>query len=186
MEWNPAVARGVRDNLRTWGQLGLTGTWADKPIHTYGPPGLHPGGMSFFQTRVMGGADTWAEGLQEFEDRPQMIAALGKDRFGIAYTGMCYRTPEVKPVALAEKDGAPYVEPTRETVANRTYPLTRSIYIYFAPDQQNGDPADPRVDPKMREFLRYILSRQGQEAVVREGSYLPLTPGVVREQLGKL
>jgi phosphate transport system substrate-binding protein len=183
LAWNRDVARGPEKNLRTWGQLGLTGDWADKPIHLYGPPGVFPGAATFFQRRVMGGADTWAEGVREYADRKEMMAALSRDPLGIAYTGMGYRTDQTKPVAIAETAAGPYVEPTRENVADRAYPLTRLIYIYFAPDQPSGEPADPRVDPKVREFLRYILSRQGQLDVVREGDYLPLTAELVCAQL---
>ncbi len=186
MRWNRAAARGAKDNIRTWGQLGLTGEWADKPIHPYGPPGVYPGGTTFFQSRVMGGADTWAEDLREYENRPEMIAVLAQDRYGIAYTGLCYATPQVKPLALAENDGSPFVAPTRASVADRSYPLSRLVYIYFTVDKPNGGPADPRVDPKVREFLRYVLSRQGQADVAREGDYLPLTAGLAREQLEKL
>jgi phosphate transport system substrate-binding protein len=186
LEWVTQVARGRSENLRTWGQLGLTGAWADKPIHVYGPPGLYPGGVSYFQSRVMGGADTWNEGLREFADRKRMIAALGNDPYGIAYATLAAKTARVKTVALAETRGGPYVALTRANVANRSYPLARLAYIYFAPDRPNGDPADPKVDPKIKEFLRYILSRQGQGAVRREGDFLPLTPEVVREQLRKL
>ncbi|MFI5335788.1 MAG: PstS family phosphate ABC transporter substrate-binding protein [Opitutales bacterium] len=186
MKWNRDIARGPEGNLRTWGQLGLTGEWANRPIHPYGPPGVYPGGTSFFQSRVMGGADTWAEDLREYVDRQAMIEALAKDPCGIAYTGFCYATPGVKTLALAEKEGSPSVAPTRATVADRSYPLSRLVYIYFTVDRPNGDPADPRVDPKVREFLTYILSRQGQADVAREGDYLPLTAGVLREQLKKL
>jgi phosphate transport system substrate-binding protein len=186
LEWVTEVARGAEGNIRTWGQLGLTREWADKPIHVYGPPGLYPGGVSFFQTRVMGGADTWNESLQEFDERKAMMEALSKDPYGIAYTTMVYKTPQVKSIALAEKPGAAYVELTKTNVANRSYPLSRLAYIYFAPDRPNGDPANPKVDPKVREFLRYILSRQGQQDVIREGDYLPLTAELVREQLRKL
>jgi phosphate transport system substrate-binding protein len=91
----------------------------------------------------------------------------------------------VKTLALAEKQGGPYVALTKSNVANRTYPLARFAYSYFAPDTPNGDPANPKVDPKVKEFLRYILSRQGQD-VLREGAYLPLTADVAREQLQKL
>jgi len=184
IEWVESAARGAKDNIRTWGQLGLTGEWADKPIHVYGPPGLYPGGVSFFQTRVMGGADTWNESLQEFDDRKLMIQALSKDRYGMAYAAMAYQTSEVKVLALAEKLGSEFVEPTRANVANRTYPLARSAYIYFAPDTPTGDRAD--VDPKIKEFLRYVLSRQGQADVAREGDYLPLTPKIARQGLKKL
>ena len=68
----------------------------------------------------------------------------------------------------------------------RAYPLSRPVYLYFAPDTPGGEAANPKVDPKLREFLRYILSRQGQEDVRGEGDYLPLTAAVVQEQLKKL
>jgi phosphate transport system substrate-binding protein len=81
---------------------------------------------------------------------------------------------------LAARDGGPYIEPSRENFQNRTYPLTRSIYIYL-----NRKPGQA-LDPKVKEFLRYVLSREGQEAVERAGKYLPLTADVAREQLKKL
>ncbi len=186
LNWRKESARGPEKNLRTWGQLGLTSAWADQPIHLYGPPGIFPGGQSFFQRRVLGGGDTWAEGLREFEDRKQMMAALSRDPLGIAYTGLCYATPETKALALADHAGAPAVAPTRVTVANRSYPLARTVYIYFAPDTPAGDPANPKTDPKVREFLRYVLSRQGQADVAREGDYLPLSPAIANPQLEKL
>jgi phosphate transport system substrate-binding protein len=98
----------------------------------------------------MGGSDIWNENLAEFADRPAMIAALAKDRYGIAYTGLCYATPDVKPLAIAEQDGGPFVPLTKETVASRAYPLSRPVYLYFAPDTPGGEPANPKVDPKVR------------------------------------
>lgn len=186
LEWATQVARSTKENIRTWGQLGLTGAWADKPVHVYGPPGLYPGGVSYFQSRVMGGADTWNGNLQEYADRKLLMAALGKDPYGIAYAPRAYETAQVKSLALAEAAAGPYVALTKANVANRTYPLARLAYIYFAPDRPNGDPADPKVDPKVKEFLRYILSQQGQREVHREGEFLPLTKAVVRQQLEKL
>lgn len=181
MRWNRAAARTAKGNIRTWGQLGLTGEWADQPIHLYGPPALYPGGFSFFQRRVMGGADTCAEDLREYPDPRQLMAALSRDRYGIGYTGLCYQTPETKAIALAAGSAGPFVAPTRETVASRAYPLSRPIYIYFAPDTPGGQRAP--TDPKIREFLRYILSREGQEDVVREGDYLPLTAAAAERSL---
>ncbi len=184
MKWNRGVARGPEKNIRTWGQLGLAGEWADKPIHLYGPPGLYPGGYSFFQRRVLGGADTWAEGLMEYADRKEMMAALAKDPYGIAYTGLCYQTPQTKVLALGENTAGPFLKPTRETVASRAYPLSRPVYLYYAPDTPGGEPA--AIDPKLREFLRYILSREGQQDIAAEGDYFPLTPQVLRNQLEQL
>jgi phosphate transport system substrate-binding protein len=102
----------------------------------------------------------------------------------MAYAGNSYRTPRVKALALAEKTGSPFVALTRENVANRTYPLSRSAYIYFAPDSLTGDAV--KADPKIREFLRYVLSREGQADVAAEGDHFPLTPALAREQLKKL
>jgi phosphate transport system substrate-binding protein len=89
-------------------------------------------------------------------------------------------TPQTKPVALAAKSGGPYVELTLENVQNRTYPLTRDVYYYL-----NREPGKP-LAPRLKEFLRYILSREGQDAVMRDGKYLPLTAEAAREQLKKL
>lgn len=186
MEWNPGAARGVADNLVTWGQLGATGTWADKPIHLYGPPNLFPGGMTYFQIKVLGGADTTAEGLREYADRAAMMAAMSKDPYAIAYTGMSYRTPDVRPVSLAAMPGGRYVAPTKVNVRNGTYPLARAIYIYLPPDAANGDPLPSRIDPRVKEFLRYIYSREGQEDVAREGDFLPLTDSVARAQVARI
>jgi phosphate transport system substrate-binding protein len=185
IEWvEEGVARTAKDNIRTWGQLGLSGEWADKPIHPLGPPGLYPGGVSFFQSQVMGGADTWNESLQEFDDRALMMEALAGDRYAIAYAPMTYKTGQVKALELASTPDGRFVAPSRISVGNRTYPLTRTAYIYFAPDRPTGDPA--KVEPTIREFLRYVLSRQGQADVEREGDYLPLTAALVRDQLEKL
>ncbi len=186
LAWSKDAARTAKGNIRSWGELGLTGEWAGAPIHVYGPPGIYPGGVTFFQNRVLGGGDTWAGGLQEFEDRRKMMAALDQDRYGIAYTGLCYQTARTKPLALAEREGGPYVEITRANVESRAYPLSRAVYIYFAPDTPGGEPANPKVDLKVREFLRYVLSRQGQEAVAGEGDFLPLTAENLRAQLKKL
>src|SRR6266436_5323788 len=107
---------------------------------------------------------------------------LAKDKYGIAWTVIpqALKVQGLKPIALAARDGGVYIEPSRESFQNRTYPLTRSIYIYL-----NRAPGRP-LDAKAKEFLRYILSREGQEAVQREGKYLPLTAEMVREQLKKL
>jgi phosphate transport system substrate-binding protein len=187
LDWvRQGVARGPEGNIRTWGQLGLTGEWADKPIVPYGPPSLVTGAISFFQSRVSGGSDTRNEKLREYQDRALMARELSKDRYGIGYAGMNVRTADLKPVAIAEDDAGPYVTPTRASVANRTYPLTRTAYVYFTIDSKTGDLANPPVDPKVREFLRYVLSRQGQQEVAREGDYLPLTPALAREQLERV
>jgi phosphate transport system substrate-binding protein len=182
--WDESAARGPGKNIRTWGRLGIAGDWSGKPIHVYGPPGIHPGGVSFFQMRVLGGSDTRNEDLVEFDDRAAMLGALANDPLGIAYAPLAHAHAGVKVLAIAEAPGGPFVLPTRATVADRTYPLSRSAYIYVAPDTATGDRAP--MDPKVREFLRYVLSRQGQDDVAHEGDHLPLTPAMAAGQFEKL
>jgi len=182
--WHPEAARGSDQNIRTWGQLGLTGEWADKPIHLYGYPvtiySPISGPMLSFRKDVMQGGDIWNPDLQEIPDGDRIAEALSKDRYAIGYTCLCFKTGALKPLALAPTDGSTQVHLSKATVANRTYPLSRAIYIYI--DRTPGEPVDPRV----REFLTYVLSREGQEAVARSGGYLPLTPQLAQEQLQKL
>jgi len=197
-EWDPGAARGPEKNIRTWGQLGLTGEWADKPIHVYAY-NLNYHFPRDFAEKVMKGSNKWNETMREFSNKTrtgvaaddkdfgtllgageQMIAEVAKDPYGITYTGILYRKPDVKPVAVAKDVSSPYVEPTLETVQARTYPLTREVYYYT-----NRAPGKT-IDPLIKEYLRFVLSREGQEAVQRDGKYLPLTAEAAREQLRKL
>jgi phosphate transport system substrate-binding protein len=135
-------------------------------------------------------SDKWNERLRIYANfvTPEgklgrsLTADLAKDRYGIAYIAAPTKDlpPELKIVALANKSGGPYVPYTMETVRARTYPLYDEIYMYV--DQAQ----DKSIDPKVKEFLRFVVSREGQEAVMRDGKYLPLTAAVVREQLKKL
>ena len=197
-QWTPSDGRGPEQNIRTWGQLGLTGEWADKPIQTYGHA---PSGTTrFFQWKVLKNGDKWNPNYREYvetgskmiadEDHPQQLMGLhhmladelAQDRFGIAWSVMTQAksTSGIKPIALAARDGGPFVMPAKSSFQDRSYPLVRNIYIYL-------NRAPGRVlDPKLHEFLRYVLSREGQEIVARNGNYLPLTAQVAREQLAKL
>ena len=186
LTWDETAAHTKDENIRTWGQLGLTGEWAGKPIRVYGPPNLGAGTITYFQAKVMGGGAIFNEDLREYADRARMIADLGNDRYGIAYTALGYRKGDVKPVALADTNAGPFVELTRDSVADRSYPLARPVYIYYTIDNEKTEIANPRVDPKVRKFLRYVLSKQGQQAVAAEGAYLPLRPAIVEAQLQKL
>jgi phosphate transport system substrate-binding protein len=186
LTWDTSVARTAQDNIRTWGQLGLTGPWADQPIHVYGQAGLGAGAITYFQARVFGGAETWNEDLREYADRQQMLADLAKDPLGIAYAPAVYGNAGVKALALAETKAGPYVALNHASVADRTYPLHRPVYICYTRDNLNTELSPTLGDPRVKEFLRYILSKQGQEDVAKEGSYLPLTPADVRVQLGRL
>jgi len=169
--WHPEFARGPDKNIRTWGQLGLTGAWKDKPIRVYGYPvtiySPTSGPMLFFRKTVMQGGDMWNPDLQEYPDAAAIAAALSRDPFGIAYTCLCASTPSLKPLALAA--GTSPVALTMATVADRSYPLSRPVYIYI--DRTPGEP----VAAGVKQFLDYVLSPEGQKAVTRSTGYLPLT-----------
>ena len=197
--WDVKRARGPEGNIRTWGQLGLTGEWADKPIQTYGHA---PSGTTrFFQLKVLGNSDKWNPNYREYvetgskmiadDDRAEqrgslraMLNEMNGNKYGIAWTVVpqARQVPglKLKPIALATKDGGPYALPGKESFQDRSYPLVRNLYFYV-----NRKPGTA-MDPKLREFLRYVLSREGQEAIVANGNYLPLPPAMVREQLKRL
>jgi phosphate transport system substrate-binding protein len=196
-KWSLKDGRGAEQNIRTWGQLGLTGDWADKPIQTYGHA---PSGTSrFFQSKVLHNGDKWNPNYREYVEtgskmisdddhaqaggiRHMLADELANDKYGIAWTIMpqASKVPELKPLALAAEDGGPYITPSKQSFQRRSYPLVRSLYIYL-----NRAPG-VAVDPKLKEFLRYVLSRDGQQAVTQNGNYLSLPPDVVRAQLRKL
>jgi phosphate transport system substrate-binding protein len=191
----PDGARSAKDNIRTWGELGLNGEWADKPIQTYG---YAVTGMSiFFQQKVMHGSDKWNPNYREYAETdtkmvdPKISRGLGsrdmlmdisKDKYGIGWggVGQAKGIPNLKIIALAEHEGGPYITPSLESVRNRTYPLTRSIFIYlnYVPGKE--------LDPKLKEFLFFILSKQGQDVLRKQGEYLPLTPELVLQQRARL
>jgi phosphate transport system substrate-binding protein len=195
-DWDPSVARGPDKNIRTWGQLGLTGEWANKPIHVYGY-NLNFHFPRDFADKVFGGGYKWNESMKEFSNRvrppgsggdfgrlwsagDQMMDAVAADKYAITYTSASYRKKAgVKTVPLAWTAAGPYVYPTLDTVQDRTYPLIRDVYFY-------ANRVGGKMDPLIAEYLRFIVSRQGQELVQKDGKYLPLTAEAARAQLAKL
>ena len=191
-KWISESDRGANENIRTWGQLGLTGEWTKKAIHTYG---YAPTGMSnFFELKVFHGGTKWNEHYRQYVETSakqatshegtadQMLDELSNDKYGIGWAGVAHAKGKLrlKALALAEGDDGPYIPCTKETVQQRAYPLTRSIYM------QMNRPPNTAIDPKLKEFLRYILSRQGQQAIIEQGEYLPLTKPELEEQLRAL
>jgi phosphate transport system substrate-binding protein len=172
--------RGMKASITTWGQLGLTGEWASKPIHTWGVEPWN-GFEQFMRLRVLKGGE-WRDGLsleKQVIPLPERVAA---DPLAISYSGIAYLKPgvAVKRIAVSENPNGPFLSGTFEEVAAQTYPLARSMYVYF-----NRPPGKP-VDARMKEFLRYILSREGQQAVVQDAIYTPLPTRLVTRSLERL
>ena len=181
--------RGPR-SIRTWGELGLKGEWGDKQITPYGWRTDDSFGFYLEQT-LLEGSHRWNSALREFKhiNRPdgtiydhgqQALDGLALDRYGIAVSNIRYAGPEVKVLAIAERDGLPYVSATAESLIAGQYPLTRRLPAFM--DRVPGQP----VEPKIREFLRYILSREGQQDILDDGRYLPLSAGTAAEEGRKL
>jgi len=183
--------RGL-DNIRTWGQLGLAGEWKNKSINLYSYDAETGTGLFFLHSVLADSRKMNWETLKEFKDiktlsgstyesgGQHIIDALRKDRFGLAVSSVRYANPQVKAISLAARDGGPYFMATRENLISRKYPLTRVTYAFV-----NQQP-DKLIDPKVREFLRYIFSLEGQEDIARDHGYLPLSQEAIREQLKKL
>ncbi len=183
-------SRGADENIRTWGQLGLTGEWANKPIHTGGQT-LRGNQTSQFSDIVTRGSDQFAEGYQAFANyitadgkinswSVQAQHAIKEDKLALFYVSPMTLSPDMKELAIQAYDGGPYVKRSLESVHDRSYPMCGQYYFYF-----NRTPGEP-VDPKVDEWLHFILSQEGQDEVQHEGRYIPLTGPVVAEELAKL
>ena len=170
--------------ITTWGQLGLTGEWADKKINLFGLP--QPNGISrFLQLTAMHSRDlrpdiTPVGRVGKIHALHGMVLHVAADRYALTYAAGESLQPGTKILAIASDAASPAALPTRENVASRAYPLSRYLYIYI-----NRAPGKP-IDFNVKEFLHIVLSRQGQEVVAQRSPFLPLSPAVVREELAKL
>ena len=160
--------RGLSE-IRTWGQLGLTGSWADKPIHVYGVEPWN-GFEEFVRQRVLN-SDTqrgeWRDDINFSQTAFPIAESVSKDPLAIGYTGLAYVDHGVRVLPLTDESGQTFAA-TYENVAQAAYPLSRLVYF-----NTNSLP-DGGVDPVLIEFLRFILSREGQKIVLDQGIYLPL------------
>lgn len=187
--WSTGAARGPEKNLRTWGQLGLTGDWADRPIEIFGIDATLSGWSGLVQKVVFKGGDKWnpaihelVRGGAEIPADEQIVSGVARDRFAIGFSFMrvVERNPGVKPLALAREPGGPFIAPSNESFFARTYPLVTAVYIYL-----NRPPGQP-VAPRLKEFLTYVLSREGQRDIVEDGMFIPINPSAARAELAKL
>lgn len=163
--------------ITTWGQLGLTGDWADKPIHAYG---IKPwnGFEEFVRQRVLsadGKRGEWSDTVHYDKLVFPMAKHAVEDRYAIGYTGIAYVDAPVKMLALGENESGPFVAPSYENVARATYPLSR--LIFFNVNKAPGK----TLDPALTEFLRFVLSREGQQIVREQALYLPLRANQVEK-----
>jgi phosphate transport system substrate-binding protein len=189
--WHPEFSRGPEGDIRRWGQLGLSGDWADKPISVHGYSLRYATAIEF-SNKVLQASDKWNGELHAYANyrRPdgttyleadQICDHVRKDPAAIGYARYHEGFPkDLKILALAKDDHSPYVEYSIDSLQNRTYPLwgDQSFWVSVKPGA--------KMDPKVREFIRFVLSREGQELVQKDGKYLPLTAQIAREESSKL
>ena len=166
-----------KEDIKTWGQLGLTGDWAAKPISLYGRNSAS-GTYGYFKEHALYKGD-FKDTVKEQPGSASVIQGVAADRYAIGYSGIGYKTSGVRTVPLSFKEGEPYKEAEMKNVMNGSYPLARFLYVYI-----NKKPGQP-LDPLVKEFVKYILSKEGQEIVVKDG-FLPLPASVIEEELKKI
>lgn len=157
--------KGGKADIKTWGDLGLSGDWADKPISMYGRNAAS-GTYGYFKEHVLSNGD-FKDSVKEQPGSSAVVQAIASDKYAMGYSGIGYKTADVHAVPLSAKaDGTP-IEAKPEFALDGTYPLARVLFVYI-----NKNP-NTDLDVLRAEFVKFLLSKQGQEVVIKDG-YIPL------------
>lgn len=162
------------ENIATWGEAGLGGDWTSMPISLYGRNSAS-GTYAYFKEHVLLKGD-YKDTVKEQPGSAAVVNGIAADRAGIGYSGIGYRTSEVRALSLAKDGKTPLVEPSFANALKGTYPLGRTLYIYVA--KKPGEPLPKLIE----EFLKFVFSHEGQEIVVKDG-YGVLPAKVIQKQL---
>lgn len=164
-------------NINTWGDLGLTGEWATRPIALYGRNTIS-GTYEYFRETALYGGD-YKPSVKQEPGSEAVVQNVGSDKFGIGYSGIGYKTAEVRAVPLAPYYGAPCHEASAEQTLSGKYPIARYLYVYLNKNPKLG------LDPLRAEFIKYILSKNGQEQT-EQGGFFSITNEIRDAELTKL
>jgi phosphate transport system substrate-binding protein len=167
---------GLPKDITTWGDLGLTGEWAAKPISLYGRNSAS-GTYGFFKEVALFKGD-YKDNVKEQPGSSAVIQGVASDRYAIGYSGVGYKTADVRTVPLAIEEGDCF-DATAENAYSGDYPLARFLYVYL-----NKKPSE-KLDPLRAAFMEYVLSKQGQTAVIKDGFY-PVSKAIADEDLKAL
>ena len=157
--------RGVPFDIDSWGLVGVMDEWFEAPVQLYGRNGTSAT-SAFFQEEVCNHGSLLPK-LIDAEGSASVVVAVGGNPHGIGFGAIGYETSMVKSLPIASVKGGRYIEPTLQTVRNGSYPLRRNLYLYIAKPPK-AQPTQPSA-----ELVRYVLSRQGQQAAADLG-YIPL------------
>jgi phosphate transport system substrate-binding protein len=164
-------------NIERWGAAGLAADWADRPIQLYGRNSVS-GTYGYFKENALCKGD-FRTTVNEQPGSASVVQSVGSGLNAIGYSGIGYRTSSVKPVPLAKGSGTDYVEANEQNALSGKYPLARVLYVYV-----NKAPNKP-LAPMEAEFLKMVLSKQGQEAVVKDG-FIPMPAAMAARELAKI
>jgi phosphate transport system substrate-binding protein len=161
------------ERVHTWGDLGLTGEWASRPVHLYGF-GINYDESFLFEHDVMKGSQKWREGLHEGATPQAISAAVAKDPNAIGITSLDGVPPAIKVLAVQDEEGHA-VQPTQESLREGLYALERHVYAYFNKDKKEQFAT-------VQKFLHFCLSEEGQ-AMAQGAGFLPLSANAAHESL---
>jgi len=168
---------GYKEDIKTWGQLGLAGEWAAKPISLYGRNSAS-GTYGFFKELALKNGD-YKDEVKEQPGSASVVQGATVDRFAAGYSGIGYTTAGVRAVPLTEKEGGKCEEADPDNAYSGAYPLARFLFVYV-----NKAPGKA-LDPMTREFAKLMLSKEGQDAVIKDG-YFPIPAAIAKEELNKV
>lgn len=167
---------GYDKDITTWGQLGLTGDWVNRPVQLYGRNSVS-GTYGYFKKKALCKGD-YKDSVNEQPGSASVVQGITKSLNGLGYSGIGYKTSGVKAVPLSKKEGGKFIEATPINASAGTYPLGRFLYVYV-----NKQPNKP-LPPLESEFIKMVLSKTGQLVVVKDG-YIPLPAKVAAKELAK-
>ncbi|MHB8835800.1 MAG: PstS family phosphate ABC transporter substrate-binding protein [Candidatus Methylomirabilia bacterium] len=165
--------QGGGADITTWGQVGLTGKWQNLPISLYGRNSAS-GTYGYFKEHTLAKGD-YKDSVKEQPGSSAVVQGVASDLGGIGYSGIGYKTADVRAVPLAMASGKPVPAESQYGYSGE-YPLSRFLLIYI-----NYKPGS-QLDPLQREFVKYVFSREGQEVVAKDG-FLPVTAKIASETL---
>jgi phosphate transport system substrate-binding protein len=169
--------RNFSSDVTVWNQLGLTGEWMNRPISIFGRNSAS-GTYGFFKDHVLDKGD-FKDTVKEQPGSASVVQGITEDKYAIGYSGIGYQTSGVKALSLSDKKGDVCHQGSYENVISNRYPLSRYLFIYIV-----KHPTKP-LDPLVKEFLKFVLSNEGQQIVIKDG-YLPLPADVISEELKKI
>jgi phosphate transport system substrate-binding protein len=168
---------GNSKDIMTWGDAGMTGEWASRPISLYGRNSAS-GTYGYFKEVALFNGD-YKDAVKEQPGSSTVVQGVASDKFGIGYSGIGYKTADVRAVPIAAKPGEKCFDATAENAYSGDFPISRFLYVYV-----NKNP-NQNLDPARAEFVKFMLSKKGQEATVKDG-YFPVTSQIVMEDLKNL